>query len=196
MMQQHITTLLPHLNEAQKRLFLASEAIAYGRGGISEVERISSVSRPTIRKGIREINNMKAPTERVWTEGGGRKPIELTQPSIADEIRRLFDGSTYGDPERVLSYTTESLRKIEDELNSKGIKVGRTAIAKILGSMNYSRQQNQKMQQVGEAHPERDAQFEHINSRASEYLKAGIPAISVDTKKKKNIGNFKSNGSE
>ena len=93
----------------------------------------------------------------------------------------MADGSTYGDPERVLSYTTESLRKIEDELNNKGIRVGRTAIAKILDSMNYSRQQNQKMQQVGEVHPDRNAQFEHINRRASEYLKAGIPVISVDT---------------
>ena len=196
MMQQRITTLLPHLNEAQKRLFLASEAIAYGRGGITEVERISGVSRPTIRKGIREINNKKAPNEKIRIEGGGRKPIKKTHPNIEEEIRRLVDGSTYGDPERVLSYTTESLRKIEDELNSKGIKIGRTAIAKTLNSMNYSRQQNQKMQQAGEPHPDRNAQFEHINKTAAKYLKAQNPVISVDTKKKENIGNFVNKGSE
>jgi len=147
-MQQRISTLLPHLNESQKRLFLASEAIAYGRGGISEVERISGVSRPTIRKGISEIKSQKAPSEKIRVGGGGRKPIETIHPNIEEEIRKIVDGSTYGDPERVLSYTTESLRKIADELNSKGIVVGRMAIAKILDSMDYSRQQNQKMQQA------------------------------------------------
>ena len=125
--------MLPHLNETQKRLFLANEAIAYGRGGISEVERISGISRKTIRKGIVEIKNGKPPSERIRKDGGGRKPIEKTYPNIEYEIRRLVDGTTYGDPERVLSYTTESLRKIEIELGNKGIKIGRTAIAKILG---------------------------------------------------------------
>ena len=127
MMEERILTLMPHLNEAQKRLFLASEAIACGRGGISEVERISGVSRTTIRKGIKEIREGKAPTKRIRSSGGGRKPIKTTQPNIGDEIRRLVDGSTYGDPERVLSYTTESLRKIETELNKRNIKIGRTA---------------------------------------------------------------------
>jgi hypothetical protein len=195
-MEERILTMLPHLNEAQKRLYLASEAIAYGRGGISKMEQISGVSRVTIRKGIAEIKSGKKPDERVRTEGGGRKPVEITHPNIEDEIRRLIDGSTYGDPERILSYTTESLRKIENELNGKGMKIGRTAIAKILDSMDYSRQQNQKMQQVGEPHPDRNAQFEHINKTAAEYLAIGVPVISVDTKKKENIGNFKNNGSE
>ena len=196
MMQERITTLLPHLNELQKRLFLASEAISYGRGGIAEVERISGVSRTTIRKGIKEIKDGKKPSEKIRSTGGGRKPIDITQPNIGEEIRRLVDGSTYGDPERVLSYTTESLRKIETELNNKGINIGRTAIAKILDSMDYSRQQNQKMQQVGEPHPDRNAQFEHINKTAAEYLDAGNPVISVDTKKKENIGNFANKGTE
>ena len=196
MMKERIITMLPHLNETQKRLFLANEAIAYGRGGISEVERISGISRKTIRKGIAEIKNGKPPSERVLKDGGGRKPIESTHPNIEYEIRRLVDGTTYGDPERVLSYTTESLRKIEIELGRKGIKIGRTAIAKILDSMDYSRQQNQKMEQVGEPHPDRNAQFEHINKTAAIYLKEGIPVISVDTKKKENIGNFKNAGTE
>jgi hypothetical protein len=195
-MEERILTMLPHLNEAQKRLFLANEAIAYGRGGISKAEQISGVSRVTIRKGIAEIRRGKTPNERVRSEGGGRKPVIITHPNIEDEIRRLVDGSTYGDPERILSYTTESLRKIENELNGKGIKIGRTAIAKILDSMDYSRQQNLKMQQVGEPHPDRNAQFEHINKTAAEYWAFGVPVISVDTKKKENIGNFKNNGSE
>ncbi|MCL2134992.1 MAG: hypothetical protein FWH37_05495 [Candidatus Bathyarchaeota archaeon] len=98
--------------------------------------------------------------------------------------------------ERILSYTTESLRKIKNELSNKNIKIGRTTIAKILDSMNYSRQQNQKMEQVGEPHPDRNAQFEHINKTAAKYLKDGIPVISVDRKKKENIGNFKNAGTE
>ena len=188
--------MLPHLNEAQKRLFLASEAVAYGRGGIAEVIRIARVSRNTVKKGISELESGKTFDERIRSDGGGRKPIEITLPNIEDEIRRLVDGSTYGDPERVLSYTTESLRKLENELNNRNIKIGRTAIAKILDSMDYSRQQNQKMLQVGEPHPDRNAQFEHINDTAAKYLAVGDPVISVDTKKKENIGNFMNKGSE
>ena len=195
-MEERIMTMLPHLNEAQKRLFLANEAIAYGRGGIAETERISGISRKTIRKGIAEIKNEKPPSERMRKSGAGRKSIKNTAPNIETEIRKLVDGTTYGDPERVLSYTTESLRKIEEDLASKGIKVGRTSIAKILDSMEYSRQQNQKMLQVGEPHPDRNAQFEHINQTAAKYLKDGIPVISVDTKKKENIGNFANKGTE
>jgi len=195
-MEERILTMLPHLNEVQKRLFLASEAIAYGRGGISETNRISGVSRSTIRKGIAELKSKKSSNGKLRADGGGRKSIEIMHPNIEDEIRRLVDGSTYGDPERVLSYTTESLRDIVTELNNKGIKIGRTAVAKILDLMDYSRQQNQKMQQVGEPHPDRNAQFEHINKTAAKYLKAGDPVISVDTKKKENIGNFANKGSE
>jgi hypothetical protein len=195
-MKERILTMLPYLNEAQKRLFLANEAIAYGRGGISEVERISGISRKTIRKGVEEIKNGILPNARIRKDGGGSKSIKIIRPDLEDEIRRLIDGSTYGDPERVLSYTTESLRKIESELNNKGIKIGRTVIAKTLDSMDYSRQQNQKMQQIGEPHPDRNAQFEHINETATKYLKDGIPVISVDTKKKENIGNFANKGSE
>ncbi len=135
-MEERILTMLPYLNEAQKRLFLANEAIAHGRGGISKAERISGVSRNTIRKGITEIKSLKPPGERVRGKGGGRKPVEITHPNIEDEIRRLVDGSTYGDPERILSYTTESLRKIESELKSRAITIGRTAIAKVLDSMD------------------------------------------------------------
>ena len=196
MMEERILTMLPHLNEAQKRLFLANEAISYGRGGISETERISGISRKTIRKGIAEIKNEKPLNERMRKSGAGRKSIKNTSPKIEVEIRKLVDGTTYGDPERVLSYTTESLRKIEEELISKGIKVGRTSIAKILDPMEYSRQQNQKMLQVGEPHPDRNAQFEHINQTAAKYLKDGIPVISADTKKKENIGNFANKGTE
>ena len=195
-MEERILLMLPNLNEMQKRLFLASEAIAYGHGGVAEVIRISKVSRNTIKKGINELKSGKTYNGKVRNVGGGRKPIRVTYPNIEDEIRRLIDGSTYGDPERVLSYTTESLRKLETELSNRDIKVKRTAISKALDSMGYSKQANQKMLQIGEPHPDRNAQFEHINRTATEYLEAGEPVISVDTKKKENIGNFKNNGEE
>ena len=108
----------------------------------------------------------------------------------------LIDGSTYGNPERVLSYTTESMRKIESELKGGGINVSYKTIGNILENIGYSKQTNQKMLQTGKPHPERNAQFEHINQRASEYIKLGVSVISVDTKKKENIGNFKNNGKE
>jgi len=195
-MEERILMMLPHLNEMQKRLFLASEAIAYGHGGIAEVIRISKVSRNTIKRGILELKSGKTFSGKIRGDGGGRKPIKVTYPNIEEEICRLIDGSTYGNPERVLSYTTESLRKIENELSNRDVKIGRTAIAKILDSMGFSKQANQKMLQVGEPHPDRNAQFEHINKTASEYLAVGDPVISVDTKKKENIGNFKNNGEE
>ena len=196
MMEQRIEMMLPNLNEMQKRLFLASEALAYGNGGIAEVIRISGVSRNTIKRGINEIKSGVTYEGKVRKSGGGPKYTEEKYPDIEEKIREIVDGSTYGNPERVLSYTTESFRKIKRELESQGIKINHDTVGKILESMGYSKQQNQKMQQIGEPHPDRNAQFEHINSTAAAYLKAGVPVISVDTKKKENIGNFKNNGSE
>ena len=194
-MEERIKNLLPHLNEKQKRLFLASEAMAYGRGGIAEVIRISGASRNTIKRGMSEIN-CTASEGRIRKSGGGRKSICDKNPDIKEKIRKLIDGSTYGDPERVLSYTTLSLRKISSELKKQGINVGHVAVGEILETMGYSKQVNQKMLQVGEPHPDRNAQFEHINKTAAAYIELGIPVISVDTKKRENIGNFKNNGKE
>ena len=158
--------------------------------------KYSGVSYNTIKRGIKEITKGVSFDNRVRKEGGGAKYAEEKHPEIEERIRKIVDGSTYGNPERVLSYTTESLRKIESELKSQGIKVSHETVGKILDSMEYSKQGNQKMLQVGEPHPDRNAQFEHINKIAGEYLKAGDPVISVDTKKKENIGNFKNNGQE
>ena len=195
-MKERIEMMLPELNERQKRLFLASEAMSYGRGGIAEAIRISGFSRNTIKRGIEELKSGTNNDGRIRKSGGGRKYAEENYPGIEEEIRKIIDGSTYGDPERVLSYTTESYRKIANELKKHGIKIGHVTVGEILESMGYSKQANQKMLQVGEPHPDRNAQFEHINSRAAAYLKEGVPVISVDTKKKENIGNFKNNGEE
>jgi transposase len=188
--------MLPQLNERQKRLLLASEAISYGRGGIAKAQRISGVSKNTIKRGIAELKTGIKNDGRVRNIGGGAKYIEEKHPDIENKIRKLVDGTTYGNPERVLSHTTESLRKITKELNQQGIIVSHETVGKILEAMGYSKQANQKMLQVGEPHPDRNAQFGHINDTAKKYLEAGDPVISVDTKKKENIGNFKNSGQE
>jgi len=196
MMEDRIAMMLPQLNERQKRLFLASEALTYGRGGIAEIVRITGVSRTTIKRGIDELKSGVKDDGRVRKSGGGPKQTKDKIPDIEDKIRRIIDGSTYGDPTRVLSYTTESLRKIAAELKNQGIEISYVTVGTLLESMDYSKQANQKMLQIGEPHPDRNEQFEHINATAASYLAEGEPVISIDTKKKENIGNFKNNGKE
>ena len=196
MIAERIQRMIPLLDERQKRLYLANEAISYGRGGISLVSRISGMSRTTITKAVDELNTGDTIDGKTRRNGGGRKLIESNYPDIEEKIRRIIDGKTYGDPMRVLSYTTESLRKIQTELEDKNIFVGHVTVGKILEAMDYSKQVNQKMLQIGEPHPDRNAQFEYINKTAAAFLEADEPVISVDTKKKEKVGNFKNDGSE
>jgi hypothetical protein len=195
-MEERIERMKSVLDEKQWRLYLASEAMSSGYGGVSKVSRISGASRTTITRGIKEIQEGNVIKKRTRNCGGGRNYVEEQYPGIEESIRKIIDGTTYGDPERVLSYTTESLRKIELELKAQGINVSYKTVGKILDAMEYSKQANQKLLQVGEPHPDRHGQFEHINETAREYLAAGDPVISVDTKKKENIGNFKNSGQE
>jgi len=196
MLKERIERMMPLLDERQKRLYLANEAMSYGRGGISVISRMTGVSRTTITKAVEELNNDEKIDGNVRRSGGGRKSVESRYPNVEEEILKLIDGKTYGDPMRVLSYTTESLRKLEAELEKKGIIVGYVTIGKILDAMGYSKQVNQKMLQIGETNPNRNAQFEYINKTAAVYLTNGDPVISVDTKKKEKIGNFKNEGNE
>jgi hypothetical protein len=197
-MIERIEAMMPILNEKQKRLFLAIEAKAYGRGGISEVSRLSGVSRTTIQTGLTELKSPKEiDTSRVRKAGGGRKYVEVHHDNLQDIIREIVDSSTYGAPEKILSWTTESLRKIQATLLERyGISISFKTIGAILADMGYSKQANQKMLQVGQPHPDRNAQFEFIDKKAGKFLKSGEPVISVDTKKKENIGNFKNCGTE
>jgi hypothetical protein len=197
-MEERIVAMMPVLNEKQLRRFLASEAKAYGRGGISAVSRISGVSRTTIRVGLAELESGDAANNsRVRRCGGGRNRVKDNIPNIQEKIREIVDDTTYGDPERVISYTTKSLRKIDAELFEKHkIDVSFRTVGTLLEEMEYSKQANQKMLQVSEPHPDRNAQFEYINKKSREFIDAGDPVISVDTKKKENIGNFKNNGAE
>jgi len=188
--------MLPLLDERQKRLYLANEAMSFGRGGVSLVSRISGMSRTTITKAVDELSNDDKIDGKTRRSGGGPKYKEAYHPDIEEKIRSIIDGKTYGDPMRVLSHTTESLRKIQAKLEEENIIVGYVTIGKILEAIGYSKQVNQKLLQVDEPHPDRNAQFEHINDTAARFLKEGNPVISVDTKKKENIGNFKSDGRE
>jgi len=195
--------ILPYLDERQKRIVTASVADLIGYGGISFVNEVTGVSRPTIYSGIEEINASTADAAssepahlRIRKAGGGRKSAREKNPSLYASINEIIDSSTYGSPEKPLRWTTWSLRKIAEELLKKGIEVSRNIVARALEDLGYSKQQNQKMRQVGCQHPDRNAQFEFINHTAEEFLDHGDPVISVDTKKKENIGDFKNPGAE
>lgn len=186
------------LNEKQKRILLGCAAEVYGRGGITRICDLTGMAPITIRKGIEEADeyDLKDQT-RIRSEGAGRKTAVEQYPELEDNIQKIIEGSTYGNPKKVLLYTTLSLRKIQQILfNSYQIDISHVKIGQIIESMGYSNQQNQKNLQIGEPHPDRNGQFEYINDKASEFIDAGDPVISVDTKKKELIGNFKNAGTE
>jgi transposase len=187
------------VNEKQRRLYFANEAKAIGRGGIKEVNEVSGVSRVTIIKGLKEITEEDyRPVEvtRCRKEGGGRKLIEKKKPEILDVLEGLLEPHTKGDPMNPLKWTDKSLRSLEKALKEAGFDVSDTTVALILKMQGYTLQANRKELAIAISHPDRNAQFEYINKTAWEYMKAGLPVISIDAKKKENIGNFKNNGAE
>jgi hypothetical protein len=191
--------MLPLLDERQRRLYLANEAKAIGYGGISQVSRISGVSRVTITQGMAEISKggyKPQAHNRCRKKGGGRKLIETNNPAIVQELESLLAPHTKGDPMNPLKWSSKSTRALEGALRQKGYQVSDTTIAEILKANGYSLQSNRKGLAIAPSHPDRDAQFEHINKMALESMGAGEPVISIDAKKKENIGNFKNNGAE
>jgi hypothetical protein len=196
-MEEHIKVLLPHLNEKQKRIFLASCANALGWGGVKKVHEISGCGKESLLRGKRELNELNCENERIRKRGGGRKKIEESTPELLSWIEKIVADSTYGNPENPLTWTTQSLRKIQDILLSEQhIYVSVQTIVRLLRKLDYSMQANKKMLQVGEPHPDRNEQFWYINELAKLFILDGQPVISVDTKKKENMGNFKNNGKE
>ena len=198
--EEKIKMMLPLLNEKQRRIYLASEAIAMGRGGITEVSRVSGISRSVITAGIKDIRecnadvlSIDAPIRR---KGAGRKPITETQPGIKTALEKLVSDSTFGDPMSPLLWTTKSLRNLADELVSEGFQIGYRKVGYLLEEMGYSLQKNQKMNQVGEEHPDRNAQFNHINEKVKTFGAEEYPVISIDCKKKELVGNFQNVGQE
>jgi hypothetical protein len=188
--------LAPVINERARRLLVAAEAECLGFGGISRVNRETGVSRRAIAEGIRELREPESfPRGRVRREGGGRKKTIEKDPTLKRDVEVLIEPATCGDPESPLRWTSKSLRKLTAELNAMGHKTNRSTVAELLHEMEYSLQANKKTIE-GTTHPDRNAQFEHINCMAKEYLKQGQPVISVDTKKKELVGRFKNSGRE
>jgi hypothetical protein len=186
----------PVLNEQSRRRFVALEARALGRGGMSLMARISGLARSTIYQGLSDIrDNVSAPPGRVRKEGGGRKRKTSEDPTLVTNLNSLVEPVTRGDPMQPLLWTTRSLRNLVKELAKKGHKVCPTVVGNLLRGMGYSLQANRKTRE-GDKHIDRDAQFQYINRQAKAFLAAQEPVISVDTKKKELVGNFKNNGRE
>ena len=178
-------------------MFLALEAERLGHGGVKLIHEITGVSATTIIKGKKELQSEEMSSNyRVRKSGGGRKKTTEKYEDIKAEIERIIANETYGNPQQVLLWTTKSLRNIESLLRKKGYEVSHNTIGNLLKEIGYSLQQNQKMLQLGESHPDRDAQFKYINKKSGRFVKSGQPVISVDTKKKELIGNFKNDGGE
>ncbi|MGH8931940.1 MAG: ISAzo13 family transposase [Egibacteraceae bacterium] len=196
-MQARLADLLPRLNERDRRLALATEAKSWGRGGISAVHQATGASRTTIRRGMTELvdNPAGQSPDRVRAPGGGRKKSEIANPELVDVLDGLIEPETRGDPESPLRWTTKSTRHLAAELSGMGHSVSHDVVAKILHSLRYSLQGTRKKLE-GSQHPDRDDQFRYINELAKEFLAAGDPVISVDTKKKELIGRFAQAGEE
>jgi hypothetical protein len=190
--------LSPYLDERTRRLYLASEALAIGRTGISIVARETGVARPTIVTGIRELQEPGAApkaTTRIRREGGGRKRTVEKDPGLEEALEELVDPVTRGDPESPLRWTCKSLRVLSAELNRLGHQTSHRMVAELLQAMGYSLQANRKTNEGG-THPDRNAQFEHISETVKAFQAAQSPVISVDTKKKELVGDFKNGGRE
>ena len=188
--------LAPFLDERMRRLVAASESLAIGFGGTSQVSRQTGVSRRAIIRGIKELD--EAPSVqggRVRRPGGGRKRTVDKDASLNTDLERLVDPVTRGDPESPLRWTCKSVRKLAEELNRLGHQTSHRMVAELLHELGYSLQANRKTLE-GSSHADRDQQFQHINQHVTEFLQQQQPVISVDTKKKELVGNFKNHGAE
>ena len=187
--------LRPHLDERQRRLLLGAEAHELGRGGIKAVAEATGVHPDTIARGVREVQGQPEPQRRVRAPGGGRKKLSETDPQLAAELKKLVDPETRGDPMSPLVWTTKSTRNLAGALTSLGHAVSDRTVARMLAVLGFSLQGNAKVSE-GRQHEDRDAQFRYINEQVREYLAAGQPVVSVDAKKKENVGEFKNGGRE
>jgi len=184
----------PFLDERRRRLFAASEARTAGWGGIAAVSAITGVARSTIGRGLAELRRgSDVAPGRLRRAGGGRKARTASDRTLRTDLRRLVATSTRGDPERALLWACKSLRKLAAELRAKGHQVSHVLVGDLLRGSGYSLQANRKTRE-GEDHADRNAQFEHIDAAVRACLADGQPAISVDTKKKELVGDFKNPG--
>ena len=195
-LQQKFASVWALLDERTRRLMAASEARTLGFGGISQVRRACGLSRKAIAKGIREIEDGTAPPQgRIRRPGAGRKKLVVHDPRLLAALDRLIDPETRGDPESPLRWICKSTRTLAAQLTRQKHPISHAKVAQLLNEQGYSLQSNRKTEE-GEDHPDRDAQFRHINTQVKRALAKGTPVISVDTKKKELLGNYDNSGQQ
>ena len=189
----------PELDERRRRQWAAAESRELGWGGVTIVAQATGLSRTTINTGKSELTRSAkqraSEAMRVRRPGGGRRPLTETDPDLLAALESLIEPTTRGDPESPLRWTCKSIRNLADELTREKHPVGAVTVAKLLQQAGYSLQANRKTRE-GASHPDRNAQFEYINASVQRFLKRGQPAVSVDAKKKENVGDFKNGGRE
>jgi transposase len=192
-------TLEPVLDERARRLWAATEARAIGRGGVSRVSEATGLSRITIQAGLNELHSTLPDqadvTGRIRKPGGGRKPLTEHAPKLLLALENLVDPGSRGDPMSPLRWTCKSAAKLAAELGSKGYRASERSVNRLLHTLGYSLQSNRKTIEGGD-HPDRDAQFQYLNRRVKAFQRLGQPVVSVDTKKKELVGQFRNGGRE
>ena len=196
--EKHWLRVLSTLNELQARLFVAQRALELGRGGVSQVSRLTGMSRPAIYRGMAELRSRRewkpsAGRDRIRRTGGGRKPLQVADPEVARRLRRILDETTAGNPMSLLKWTGKSTRTMAAELSRQGHPVSAMTVCRCLWAMEYSLQGNVKSLE-GKQHPDRNEQFQYINRQGKSFQQSGDPVISVDTNKKEQIGAFRNPG--
>src|ERR1035437_7997200 len=184
------------LDERSRRLLAAAESKAWGPGGITAGSLATGVSRQVIRQGLKDLAQPPAhPGGRIRRPGGGRKKAKHKDPALVADLEKLVEPTTRGHPETCLRWTCNSVRKLAEDLNRMGHRVSYPVVAELLHELGYSLQSNRKTKE-GDSHPDRNAQFEYIDSKVRRYIALNQPVISVDTKKKELVGDFKNGGRE
>jgi len=182
-------------DERGRRVFAASETRAAGRGGLAAVSAITGLARSTIGRGLKDLDAPALPPGRVRRQGGGPRPLRERDPTLLADLERLVAPATRGDPERPLLWVSKSLDKLASALGDMGHAISPNSVRKLLAELGFSRQANRKADE-GSRHPDRNAQFEHIDARVVAAQAAGEPVISVDTKKKELVGNYRNGGTD
>jgi hypothetical protein len=194
--QARFNAVEPVLNERDRRLFAASEARAAGHGGIAAVSRATGIARSTIGRGLADLRSgVVRISGRVRRKGGGQKPATEKQPGLLEALSELVESSIRGDPEAPLRWVSKSQQHLSVALAECGFIAGQKLVGRLLKRLDFSLQANSKTRE-GSSHPDRNAQFEHINAEVKAFQAAGQPVISVDTKKKELVGDFKNGGRE
>src|SRR6266705_2788757 len=193
--------LRPLMNERMRRHWAACEALTLQRGGVTLVAQATGLSRTTIWTGVRELRHPEdlpaecLPPQRIRHAGAGRPSLQVTDPTVVKDLEALIEATTRGDPQSPLRWTCKSTRNLAEELQRQGHAVSYRTVAALLHDLDYSLQANRKTKE-GSSHPDRNAQFEYINRQVREFQKRGQPVVSVDTKKKELLGDFRNAGRE